>query len=72
MEENKKTFILPSIDMLPTSEEAVIAYEREDGHFSLPEVFAPISYLGTNSSRNCVLITLILRILVLMSFSIAL
>ena len=39
MEENKKTFILPSIDMLPTSEEAVLAYEREGGHLSLPEVF---------------------------------
>lgn len=25
--------------MLPTSEEAVLAYEREDGHLSLPEVF---------------------------------
>ena len=39
MEENKKTFTLPSIDMLPTGEEAVLAYEREDGHLSLPEVF---------------------------------
>ena len=38
MEENK-TFILPYIDMLPTSEEAVLAYEREGGHLTLPEVF---------------------------------
>ena len=39
IEKNKKTFILPSIDMLPTSEEAVLAYEREDDHLSPPEVF---------------------------------
>ena len=39
MEENKKTFILPSIDMLPTGEEAVSAYERDDGNLRSPEVF---------------------------------
>lgn len=39
MEENKKTFILPSVDMLPTSEEAVAAYEREGGRLTVPEVF---------------------------------
>jgi len=37
MEENKKTSSLPFIDMFPTSEEAVLAYEREDGHLSLTE-----------------------------------
>ena len=39
MEENKKTFILPSMDLLPTSEEAILGYEREGGHLSLPDVF---------------------------------
>ena len=39
MEENKKTFILPSIDMLPTGEEAVSAYERDGGNLRSPEVF---------------------------------
>lgn len=39
MEENKKTLILPSIDMLPTSAQAVLAYEREEGHLRPPEVF---------------------------------
>ena len=40
MEENKKTFILPSIDMLPTGQEAVIsAYERDGGNLRSPEVF---------------------------------
>lgn len=39
MEENKKTSSLPSIDMFRTSEEAVLAYERADGHLSLTEKF---------------------------------
>ena len=39
MEENKKTFILPSIDMLPTGEEAVSAYERDVGNLRSSEVF---------------------------------
>ena len=39
MEENTKTSSLPSIDMFPTSEEAVLAYEREDGHLSPTEKF---------------------------------
>ena len=52
MEENKKTFILPSIDMLPTSEEAVLAYEREDGHLSLPEVFGTDLLSGNQQLQN--------------------
>ena len=39
MEENNKTFILPSIDMLPTGEEAVSAYERDVGNLRSSEVF---------------------------------
>ena len=39
IEETKKTFILPSIDMLPTGEEAVSAYERDGGNLGSPEVF---------------------------------
>ena len=39
MEENKKTFILPSIDMLPTGEEAASAYERDGGNLRSPGVF---------------------------------
>ena len=36
-EENKMTFILPSIDILPTREEAVSAYERDGGNLRSPE-----------------------------------
>ena len=39
MDENKKTSSLPSLDMFLTSEEAVLAYERADGHLSLTEKF---------------------------------
>ena len=39
MEENKKTFILSSIDMLPTGEEDVSAYKRDGGNLTSPEVF---------------------------------
>ena len=39
IEESKKTFILPSVDMLPTGEEAVSAYERDGGNLRSPEVF---------------------------------
>jgi len=52
MEENKKTFILPSIDMLSTSEEAVLAYEREDGHLSLPKVFGTDLLSGNQQLQN--------------------
>ena len=38
MMDNDKTFVLPSIHLLPASEEAVAAYESEGGHVSLPEV----------------------------------
>ena len=37
--DNDKTFVLPSIHILPTSAAAVAAYEREGGHVTLPEVF---------------------------------
>ena len=43
MEENKKTFILPSIDMLPTSEEAVSAYERDGAILDLQKCLELIS-----------------------------
>lgn len=36
---DNNTFVLPSIHILPTSEEAVAAYESEGGHLSRPEVF---------------------------------
>lgn len=39
MEEINKKFILPSIDMFPTGEEAVSAYERDGGNLRSPEVF---------------------------------
>lgn len=52
MEENKKTFILPSIDRLPTSEEAVLAYEREGGHLTLPEVFGTDLLSGNQQLQN--------------------
>ena len=52
MEENKKTFILPSIDMLPTSEEAVFAYEREGDLLSLPEVFGNDLLSGNQQLQN--------------------
>ena len=37
--DNDKTFVLPSIHILPTSAAAVAAYERKGGHVTLPEVF---------------------------------
>ena len=37
--DNNKTFVLPSIHILPTSAAAVAAYESEGGHVTLPEVF---------------------------------
>lgn len=55
MEENKQTFILPSTDMLPTSEEAVLAvlaYEREGGHLSLPQVFGTDLLSGNQELQN--------------------
>ena len=39
IEESKKTFILPSIDMLPTGAEVVSAYEKDGGNLRSPEVF---------------------------------
>ena len=70
MEENKKTFILPSIDMLPTGEEAVSAYERDGGNLRSPEVFGTDSLAGNKQLqqlRSDNLLTLVSR-----SFSIAL
>ena len=52
MEENKKTFILPPTDRLPTSEEAVLAYEREGGHLTLPEVFGTDLLSGNQQLQN--------------------
>lgn len=39
MVDHNRTFVLPSAHILPTSEEAVTAYENEGGHLSRPEVF---------------------------------
>ena len=39
MEENKKNSSLQSIDMFPTSEEAVLPCERPHGYLSLTEKF---------------------------------
>ena len=51
MEENKR-LILPSIDMLPSSEEVVLAYEREGGHLGLPEVFGTDLLSGNQQLQN--------------------
>ena len=70
MEENKKTFILPSIDMLPTGEEAVSAYERDGGNLRSPEVFGTDILAGNKQLQQLHfdnLLTLVSR-----SFSIAL
>ena len=37
--DNNKTFVLPSIHILPTSAAAVAAYESEGGHVTVHEVF---------------------------------
>ena len=70
IEETKKTFILPSIDMLPTGEEAVSAYERDGGNLRSPEVFGTDILAGNKQLqqlRSDNLLTLVSR-----SFSIAL
>ena len=59
--------------MFPTSEEAVLAYERADGHLSLTEKFGT-DLLSANQQLQKLrfLKTLMLLIPVMMSFSIGL